>query len=241
MISSAQLPLEFGHRPAMGREDFLVAPCNGLAVEWIDRWPDWPGRILALHGPAGAGKSHLAEVWKSVSGAYPVTEELLAKADPIELVSDHHDLLLEDADLVLARFGMAEQGLLHLVNSLRVEQGSLLVTALSPPSKWKVSLPDLASRLAAVQSVGLGLPDDGLVEALLVKLFHDRQLSVSPEVVAFLLRRMERSFAAAQAIVDGVDRLSLSARREITIPLAREVLAALPDQGAEGGKQGEDE
>ena len=42
-MGAIQLPLDLGHRPALGREDFLVAPSNQGAVAWIDRWPDWPG------------------------------------------------------------------------------------------------------------------------------------------------------------------------------------------------------
>jgi chromosomal replication initiation ATPase DnaA len=65
------------------------------------------------------------------------------------------------------------------------------------------------------------------MEALIVKLFHDRQLRVGPEVVGYLLTRMERSFAAAQAVVETIDRQSLAERRQVSVPLARQVLASL--------------
>ena len=58
-----QLPLDLGHLPALGWDDFLVAPSNQAAVSWLDRWPRWPGHALSLFGPAGSGKTHLAHVF----------------------------------------------------------------------------------------------------------------------------------------------------------------------------------
>ncbi|MGB8274330.1 MAG: DNA replication protein, partial [Alphaproteobacteria bacterium] len=69
MSPGRQLPLDLPHRPALGLEDFLVAPCNVGAVRWIDRWPDWPGPVLAITGPSACGKTHLAHVWQARSGA----------------------------------------------------------------------------------------------------------------------------------------------------------------------------
>lgn len=210
----------------------MVAPCNLLAVEWVDRWPDWPGRILALHGTAGAGKSHLAQVWKAQSGAHDLGSADLV-GDPLALVRHEKHLLLEDVDKGLLDEGGGAHALLHLINSVRAEVGSLLMTSVLPPTRWPVALADLASRLATVQSAGLGLPDDALMEALLVKLFHDRQLVVTQEVVGFLLRRMGRSFSAARLLVDLMDRMSLSERRQITVPLAKRALEALSERQAE--------
>ncbi len=65
MSGAAQLAFDLAHRPALGRADFLVSPVNQEAVEWIDRWPGWTAHALVLTDPAGAGKSHFAEVWRS--------------------------------------------------------------------------------------------------------------------------------------------------------------------------------
>jgi chromosomal replication initiation ATPase DnaA len=70
----------------------------------------------------------------------------------------------------------------------------------------------------------LEAPDDALLEALLVKLFADRQLAVGEELLRYLLARMERSFAAARALVAALDRAALAEGRAVTIPLARRVL-----------------
>ncbi len=106
MTGTAQLPLELPLRPALGREDFLVAPCNQVAVAWIDRWPDWPGPALALHGPPGCGKTHLCQVWRVASGAVEIDGSLLARAEPPELLGAARTCVLDDAEELLGAEGV---------------------------------------------------------------------------------------------------------------------------------------
>ena len=223
----AQLILDLGHRPAQGREDFLVAPSNQLAVAWIDRWPDWPGPVLALSGPAGCGKSHLLQVWRAMSGAAQLDPAALEVGRLPELLGSARCLALDGLDAALGGAREREQALLHLYNMMHERGGHLLLTGREAPARWPLGLADLRSRLAAVQTAALGAPDDALIEALLVKLFADRQLIVGAEVVRFLLARMERSFEAARGLVAAIDRAALESHREITVPLARQVLRNL--------------
>jgi DnaA regulatory inactivator Hda len=232
----AQLPLGLPHRPALGREDFLVADANRTAVAWIDLWPRWPQPALVLHGPAGSGKTHLAQVWRHTSGAAEAHAGRLLAADPPDLLGDGTVLLLDDAERVVQQAqdrAVVERRLLHLYNIVRERGGHLLLTARRAPARWAVRLPDLRSRLQAATCAELGAPDDQLIQAVLIKLFADRQLRVSPEVVRFLLLRMERSFAEAERIVDALDAASLAARKEITVPLARQVLNDAGDRGSD--------
>lgn len=236
-----QLTLDLAGRPALGREDFLVAPCNETAVAWIDRWPDWPGAVLCLTGPAGAGKTHLAKVWATAGGAEEVTPESLLAAgfNPLEGAACRY---LEDVDRRLDAApdkAALEQGLLHLYNATRERGGQLLLTATAPPARWSLALPDLRSRLGAVQTASLREPDDLLLQALLVKLFADRQVQPAPEVLNYLVARMERSFDFARRLVEAIDRASLRAKRPVTLPLAREALEQLLAE--RNGREGEDE
>ncbi|WP_372000100.1 DnaA/Hda family protein [Tistrella mobilis] len=220
----AQLPLDLALRPALGREDFLVAPSNAEAVAWLDRWPDWPGPALAIHGPAGCGKTHLARVWQAMSGAVEVSpERLAADAAPAELSGGARAVLVEDVGEAIAA-GADEAALFHLYNHLAAAGGTLLLTGAEPPARWALALPDLASRLRAAPAVRVGPPDDALLSAVLVKLFADRQLRVSGEVVRWLTLHMERSFDAARRLVDQLDAVALAERRGITVALARGVL-----------------
>ena len=227
MSTPAQLPLDLPHRPALGREDFLVASANRTAVAWIDLWPSWPQPALVLHGPTGSGKTHLAQVWRHTSGAAAADAARLLADDPPDLLGAGTELLLDDADRVIGDArdrAVVERRLLHLYNVVRERGGHLLLTARNAPARWSLKLPDLRSRLRAATCAELGAPDDQLIQAVLIKLFADRQLRVPPEVVRFLLLRMERSFAEAERIVDALDAASLAARKEITVPLARQVL-----------------
>jgi len=218
----SQLTLDLGQRAAFGRGDFLVAPSNEMAVAWIDRWPDWPGPALALHGPAGCGKTHLAQVWRAASGAIQIDPGALGIAGLPDVLGTARAVVLDGIDA--SWDGERQEALLHLYNMMVERAGHLLFCAREAPAHWSVVLADLRSRLNAVQAVELGPPDDALIEALLVKLFADRQLKVGREVIAFLLPRMERSFAAARDLVGAIDHAALQARREITVPLARRVL-----------------
>lgn len=215
-----QLVLELGHRPAFGREDFLVAPPNEAAVALIDAWPDWPDRVVAISGPEGSGKTHLAEVWRKASSAVMLRPDTLAKADVPALVAAGA-IILED---LAAPDTEAERALFHLVNLVREEEAYLLITARVPLARLPLTLPDLASRLKAMPQAELGPPDDTLLAGILVKLFDDRQLRVAPAVIAWLAARIERSVAAARNTVDALDRASLSGKRPITVPLAAEIL-----------------
>ncbi|MEO5375071.1 MAG: DnaA/Hda family protein [Alphaproteobacteria bacterium] len=220
-MRARQLPLDLGHRPALGREDFLVAPGNAEAVAWLDRWPDWPAGRLCLHGPSGCGKSHLVQAFTARSGAEVVAAGSLSHDDPPRLARAAA-IVVEDADQ-----GVDETALMHLYNLVAEQGRTLLLTGRQPPGRWDVVLPDLRSRLATVTAVAITAPDDAVMAAVMVKLFADRQLAVGPEVVAYLTARMERSFAAARTVVATIDALALARRRPVTVPLVAEALRKL--------------
>lgn len=229
-----QLALDLAHRPALGREDFLVAPCNAEAVAWLDRWPDWPAPALALYGPAGCGKSHLVQVWRARSHGGELAGAALRVAGLAERIGASRAVVVEDADR-----GPDERALLHLYNMLAERRGHLLVTGRTPPARWNLGLADLRSRLMAAPAVAVAAPDEALIGALLIKLFADRQLRVGADLVSYLVMRMERSFEAARHLVAAIDRAALAAHRPVTVPLARAVLEALEREkpGKEGRSQ----
>jgi chromosomal replication initiation ATPase DnaA len=212
--------LDLATRPALGRADFFVAEPNRLALALVDRWPNWPGRRLAVAGPEGSGKTHLAHVWAARAGARIVPAAALPGL-MTGLAADAA-LAVEDADRVAGR-PEAEEALFHLCNRLAVA-GSLMLTGRLPPAQWPVRLPDLASRLDAAPVARLEPPDDALLAAVLVKLFADRQIAVAPGLIGYLVARMDRGFAAAEALVARLDRAGLARHRRITPRLAAEVL-----------------
>jgi chromosomal replication initiation ATPase DnaA len=219
-----QLALGLPGLTAMTRADFLEAPSNALALAALEDPTGLPQGKLVLTGPPGAGKTHLAQVWAVANRARPVAPGTLAAALPA-LLSELAGaaVVIDDAAAIAGTEG--EEALFHLHNHLQTTGGALLLTARRPARDWGIRLPDLLSRLAATTHVALDPPDDALLAAVLVKLFNDRQIRVSPQLIDFLLARMERSLAQARAVVAALDSRALALRRPVSRQLAAEILA----------------
>jgi len=215
-----QLPLDLGHLPGLSRDDLVVSQANIQAAALIDRWPDWPSPVVLLAGPAGSGKSHLAAIWREHAGAIQLrASDIVAHVGEIGA----SPVLIDDAD----QGKLDQDGLFHLINTVRGAGSHLLLTARSFPSAWGVTLPDLASRLKAAATVEIEEPDDLLLAGVITKLFADRQVEVEPHVVQFLVRRIERSLSTAINIVERLDRAALEQQTRITRTLAAETVNAL--------------
>lgn len=223
MAANMQIPFDLGHRTAMGRDDFLIAPNNQDAVAWIDLWPDWPAPLLILYGPVASGKSHLAAVWGEKSNAACVNPGSLNDESIRHIASAAKHVILEDADKLIGNVE-AEKGLFHLYNLFKEEKRSILLTLVEPPVRRSFALPDLASRLRAAPAVAIREPDDVLLGSILVKMFNDRQLRVGQDVVNYIISHMERSFEEARRIVETADRRAMVEKRNIAIPLVKEIL-----------------
>ncbi len=212
-----QLALALGHAESLSRADFLAGPSNAEALALVERWPDWPARTVALVGPEGSGKSHLAAIWGSVAGARFLSAHAVEEADlPVALATGA--LVIEDAVPAAG-----ERALFHLLNLARSDEAHVLLTARVAPMQWGVRLPDLASRLRAIPVVDVAPPDDALLRAVMVKLFTDRQVKVDESLIGYLITRRERSFAAARAAVETLDREALRRKRPVTRALAAEI------------------
>jgi len=218
--SARQLTLDWPHAPSLAREDFLAAPSNAEALRAIDAWREWPGRVLAILGPSGSGKTHLGAMWAREAGALSVAGDRIDALDLASLPADPR-LLVDGAD----RVGSHEAAFFHALNAVRERGGTVLMTASSAPGHWGVRTPDLLSRLRLAPLAHLQAPDLDLIRMVLFKLFADRQLIVDASLVNYLAPRLERSIAAARAVVAALDHEALSRGRKITRAIAAEVLA----------------
>ena len=217
--------------PTYARADFVVADGNREALAWIDRWPDWPAPALALSGPVGCGKTHLGRIWAvRTQAAVLEGKDLDGKtvADLTALADASRAIVVEQAERT------PERALFHLYNLVRERGGSLLLIAEHPPAHWRITLPDLASRLRAAPAVAVSPPDDDLLGSIILKQLADRQLHAGAGVVHYLVSHMERSADAARRVVAALDRRALVERREIDRRLAADVLEELAM--VEGGK-----
>src|SRR5688572_13272831 len=192
-----QYVFDWGARPALGAEDFLVGPSNAAAVALVDRWPDWSMASALVVGPPQSGKSHLAHVWQLRSEAAMLAAAELDEMHIPELMG-RPAVVVEDIDRGIG----SEQALFHLLNLAREQRTSLLLTSRAPAGELTIALPDLRSRLRALAMTEIGTPDQTLLTAVLVKLLADRQITAAPPVVHYLARELERSFAAAAGLVE---------------------------------------
>jgi len=213
----AQLILPLDTRPALGRDDFVVAPGNREAVAFIDAFPNWPSPSAALYGPSGSGKSHLVAAWAAKSGARIIAASAL---DGLFEGGDAGAIAVEDVDAA------APDARREAILFALIERGSpVLLTGRETPARWPALIGDLASRYRALLAFPLWAPDDALLGALAHKLFSDRQLTVPESVIAHMIRSLERSPAAIRDFVARADAKALSEKRPITTGLVRELLA----------------
>lgn len=207
----------------------MRAPANAAAADFLDRWPEWPSRVVVLSGPEASGKSHLVAI-RAGEGNHAVY-------DAGDL--DWHGLAagLVGGELVLVENcgeGVDEAGLFHLINAVVSAEAHLLLTARVPPADWGLQLPDLISRLRAATPITIGEPSDDLLAAIMSKLFTDRQTLVDPAVIRYCILRMERSYRAARETVGGLDLLAFEKKSGVTRAVAAELLGyAMPDDQPE--------
>ena len=219
---SRQLRLKLDRPPSHRREDFVVSPANAEAAGIVDAWPRWHGGALALVGPEGSGKTHLGRIWAEATGAL----ELGADARLVDLAEiGGRTVFLDDAEHAPSEL------LFHLINLAAEPGGGLLMTARSLPARWPCALPDLRSRLNALQVAELGPPDDELLEGVLQKFFRERNIRPADDVLPYLVRRMERSVPVAFDLVQRLDEASGAEHRPVSRALARQILEAEPEPG----------
>ena len=209
--AAAQLRLPLRAEPALGRADWLTAPSNAEASRRIEAWRAWPGGALALFGGAGVGKSHLGAVWAAEAHAAVLSPGAVPPSTGRPVWIDMADAW-PDAPLLFTLLNRAARG-----------EGALLLAGRGAPALWPVALPDLRSRLNALPAVEVGEPDEALLEALLVRFFRERQVRPSPELLRYLVRRMDRSAAGARELVARLDAAAVDGR--LNLALARQVLA----------------
>jgi len=221
---AVQLPLHLPLEVASAREDLVVTNANREAVSYLDNWPKSVpdaglSSIAILAGPVGAGKTHLANIWAARVGA----KFLTPSTENGHEIPETGSFVVED----IAQGGFSETWLFHLINATLASKGNLLLTSRRWPGDWGIALPDLQSRMKLTHLLELFEPDDYLLTGVLTKLFSDRQLQVQPNVVEYLVRRMERSLSSAQILVAEIDQLSLSEKRGVSKQLAGEALKNL--------------
>jgi len=213
----------------------VVAEANEAAARLLTDWPRWPGGALALIGPPGAGKTHLALAWAIEAGARQLDARAAPEAAAETFADSGGRVLIDDADTALGAGAGDEAMLWRLLDLTRAQRGAVLLTASVPPAQWTITIPDLASRLKALPQARLGEPDETLLEVVLRRQCREQFIQLSDDAAMFLAKRMPRTFAAAQVLAAALDRVVVKGARPVSVSVAKRALR-LAEQHWAGGE-----
>jgi len=213
-----QLILNLRSLPSMGRNDYFVSEVNKEAVSWLDSWPNWTTFGFIVCGPLGSGKSHLAQVLKTLSHG-DIIEAKDISSKNIDQLSEKKCLIIENLESLTS-----ETLLFHLYNMLLENKNNLMLTSKFNMSQINFELPDLKSRLLSMPQVNIDFPDDRLLKNLLIKQFLDKGILVEMDVIDYLIKRIDRSFEAISKLVAKIDFKSLEKAKKITIPFIKNTI-----------------
>lgn len=228
-----QIPFDFQQHVYLGREDFMVAPCNSEAFNMVDSWPNWLTHGLIIYGSKGCGKSHLAHLFADKVRIFADRPVQISLIDAARInMRNVNRISEENPSIVVENLTpkVNSEALFHLFNIYNTEGRYMLLTAETAPSRMRFALKDLQSRLNMLPSIAIKEPDDRMLQALIVKLFNDRQIIISPEILTFIVNNAQRSYAYIENLVAEIDALSLAYQSAVNYNIVRKAIEILDEQ-----------
>ena len=215
---SDQLILKFPEHRAYKREDFYVSPSNQEAYDFINNWPKWIKRIVNKFGPSGSGKSHLSSILKTKTKCL----EILANELNENIIFEFKTKEV----LIIENFNekIPEELLFSLWNIALQDNKYFLINSIKPISSFKFKLPDLTSRVKSSLNIGIKLPSDDLISAIIAKNFSDKQIMVEEKHIDYIIKRIDRSYEKISQFILTLDRYSLKKGSPFGLKLIKEVL-----------------
>ena len=208
----SQIALPLSARSPADPQRIVVGAANAAVIEALQAPERWPFHVAVLAGPPRSGKSLLAR-W-----AQRLASERLEVIDDAETI---------DETALFHRWNAVQQGGVR-------EGGALLLVANADEEHggWRITLPDLASRIGGSLQLEIGAPDDAMAAELILAHAEQRGLSLPEGAGDYLAARTTRSFAAIETLVATIDRISLERQTPATMSVWRAALEALhgPEQ-----------
>jgi len=219
-MMNKQLLFEFNSNKSYLSQDYIVSGCNKDAYNMIKSWPLWGkqayANIFYIYGSKSCGKTHLCSIWGEKSHSHLLSLE----HDIMEQLANHENFVIEDIEQYL----IDEEKILHIFNLIIEMKKYLLITSNQHPSKLNISLADLRSRFNAINAIIIENPDDELLKIMISKLFAERQLRISQDIVKYIINHSNRSLEHICHIIQKLDDISLSSRKHITVKMIKDLL-----------------
>ena len=175
---NVQLSLNLKKKGIYEEDDFLVSSSNKEAYKLVNSWPEWRSRKIIIFGDSGTGKTHLSKIWQKNTSAIILNLNQLKKIKFESFFKKKNIFIIENISDFFDKINKKEKNnlekqLLHFYNLIEEKKGYLLLTSLIAPKLWKISLPDLKSRILSSIAVKIKKPNDQLLSSVLIKLFVD--------------------------------------------------------------------
>jgi len=231
--TSKQLPLDFEVRNYMGRDDFMVSACNREAFELLDSWPHWLSFGAVIYGPKGSGKSHLARIFADKARNLHDKPKNITIIEAKSINMHNVKRLFEKNEILIVENLTADsnnEALFHLFNLFNTPEHWILFTAEKAPAQMKFALRDLQSRLNMLPCAAIAEPDDLMLQMLIVKLFDDRQLKISPGILQYIINNAPRSFDYVEQLIVEIDEISLAYQTSVTYSVVRKAMSVLAER-----------
>ncbi len=213
-----QITFKFPFKTSYYKEDFYVSSNNFGAYKLIESWPDWPGKNINIFGPSGSGKTHLANILKKkIKSIFINSKEI--NNNFLQKLKDTKCVIIDNY-----KNDIEEKLFYSILNEVSQENLHILINSQTPLLNFQVNLKDLKSRLNNFTTLGIEMPTDDLLRAIITKSFSDKQIKVNVRVLEFILKNIDRSYEKIFKFISDLDIASLSAGKSININLVKKIL-----------------
>ena len=209
-----QTTFEYNILPKHNIENFYVSEANIDAYNFIINKNNLINYSI-LYGPSKSGKTHLGLIWKEMNNAAVYHNE------------NFNDFIQSNKNIFVDNFleDLNEENMFHLINHCFNNELKILLCTDKLISNYIFELKDLSSRLKSFNFIEIKKPDDELIVNLINKLLYDKQIIIhNSEIFSYLLKRINRTYKDIYLLVDKIDKLSLEKKRELTVPLIKELI-----------------
>ena len=209
-----QKTFDYNISPQLNLKNYYVSDANREAYEYVINENEFV-KYSIIHGPVKSGKTHLGLIWQKKNNAIIYSENNFQK-----VINDKKNIFIDNFFEKIN-----EEYLFYIINHCYNNNLKILLCTDKFISNYKFQLKDLSSRLKSFNFIEIKQPDDELIVNLIIKLLFDRQIIIhNPDIVNYILNRIDRTFESINFFVQRIDKLSLEKKRQLTIPLIKELL-----------------